>query len=273
MKTRVITGIVLSAVLIPLFIIGGWPLNILLLLLTMGAAYELYNMYDKEAHIPQYLRYLTMLLAGGMYFAIQSYFAGEISLEWAFLWFILLIVLNSIILVFEELYTADNYAQMFVSVMYPAIGFAAIFALRFNDIYLLGFLFMITIMTDVFAYAIGVPFGKHRLAVKISPKKSWEGTIGGTVVATILTTIYVYVVGLEYIGSIELNLFIIIGLVVFLSFIGQIGDLIASKLKRHFGIKDFSNLFPGHGGVMDRFDSALFAAIVLILVSKAVELL
>jgi phosphatidate cytidylyltransferase len=273
MKTRVITGAVIAAVLIPLFIIGGLPLNLLLLVLTLGASYELFNMYNQEKKLPRYLLFLTVLIAGGMYYAVQSYFEQNLSLEWAFLWFMLLIILNSVILVFEELYTAENFAQMFVSVMYPAVGFASIFALRYIDVYVLGFLFMITIMTDIFAYAVGVPFGKHKLAVKISPKKSWEGTIGGTVIATILTIVYVYLVQLEYIGAIELNIFVMIILILFISIVGQIGDLIASKLKRHYGIKDFSNLFPGHGGVMDRFDSALFAAMVLIVISKVVELL
>lgn len=273
MKTRVITGIVLALVLVPLFVIGGLPLNILLMVLTVGASYELFNMYDKQKKLPRFLLPLTCLMALGMYFSIQSYFEDVLPLEWAFMWFILLVVINSIILVFEEKFTAENFAQSFVIVMYPAIGFASIFALRFTDIYVLGFLFLITISTDIFAYAIGVPFGKHKMAPKISPKKSWEGTIGGTVIATILTVIYVFVVGLENIGAIEMSVFVSIVLVISLSLVGQIGDLIASKLKRHYDIKDFSNIFPGHGGVMDRFDSALFAAMVLVLISKVVELL
>jgi len=132
---------------------------------------------------------------------------------------------------------------------------------------------MITIFTDVFAYIFGINFGKHRLAVKISPKKSIEGSIGGTVSALLLTLLYIYLLDINEVGEINLNIWISILLIVFISIVGQIGDLIASKLKRGNNIKDFSQLFPGHGGVMDRFDSVIFAGITLVLISKVVGLL
>jgi len=128
-------------------------------------------------------------------------------------------------------------------------------------------------MTDIFAYIVGVNFGKTRLAVKISPKKSVEGSIGGTVFAVIFTMIYVWGFKMDSIANIELNIGISIGLIIFLSVIGQIGDLVASKFKRDFGVKDYSNIFPGHGGVMDRFDSVIFAGMVLVFISEVVGLL
>ncbi len=156
---------------------------------------------------------------------------------------------------------------------YPAVGFSALFALRADSLYVIGFLFMITVMTDTFGYVVGVPFGKHKLAVKISPKKSIEGSIGGTLAATVLTMAYIYIVNLEMIGAIELNFVISLFLVIFISITGQVGDLIASKLKRDYNIKDYSNIFPGHGGMMDRFDSVLFASMVIMIISKVVEIL
>jgi len=182
-------------------------------------------------------------------------------------------VIGALFLVFVERFSASNFGEMLVTILYPAIGFGALYALRSIDLYNLGFLFMITIFTDIFAYAVGVRFGKHRLAVKISPKKSIEGSIGGTVFATIITLVYLQVFNVTHIGVIEMNLFVSIILIVFTSIMGQIGDLVASKMKRSFEIKDFSNIFPGHGGVMDRFDSTIFAAMVLMLVSKVVELI
>ena len=190
MKTRVITGIVLALVLVPLFVIGGIPLNITLLLLTMAASYELFTMYNKKAALPKYLMVTEVLLGGVTYFTIQSYYEGTTTLEWTFLMVVGLLIIGALLLVFLENFNANNYGEMLVSILYSAFGFGALFALRNIDLYNLGFLFMITIFTDMFAYFVGVKFGKHRLAVKISPKKSIEGSIGGTVMATIITMIY-----------------------------------------------------------------------------------
>lgn len=273
MKTRVITGIVLALVLIPLFVIGGIPLNILLLLMTMAASYELFTMYNKKANLPKSIMIIEVLLGGLTYFTIQSYYEGRVTLEWTFLMVVALLVIGALVMVFVDEFKGNHYGEMLVSVLYPAFGFGALFALRDFNLYNLGFLFMITIFTDMFAYFVGVRFGKHRLAVKISPKKSIEGSIGGTFFATVLTLLYLEVFNVTHIGVIEMNLLTSILLIVFISIMGQIGDLVASKLKRSYEIKDFSNIFPGHGGVMDRFDSAIFAAMVLMLVSKVVGLL
>ena len=273
MKTRFITGVTLALILIPIFVFSGVLLKFTLLALTMAASYELFRMYNNVAKLPIYLLISEVILGGVTYFAIQSYYEGSATLEWVFLLMIGLLVIGALFLVFIEKFTANNFGEMLVTVLYPAIGFGALFALRDFDLYNLGFLFMITIMTDIFAYAVGVRFGKHRLAPKISPKKSIEGSIGGIVFATIITLVYLKVFNVTHIGVIEMNVFVSVLLIVFISIMGQIGDLVASKLKRHFNIKDYSNIFPGHGGVMDRFDSTIFAAMVLMLVSKVVELL
>jgi phosphatidate cytidylyltransferase len=280
MKTRVITGAILAIVFIPLFIIGELPLYIALALLTLGASYELFRMYNIQSDLPKGIMGLEMLLALGLYMFFTSYInSAELSgitstgNEWFFIFIIFVVVIGALMSVFCEKFSASNFGEMLVIVIYPAIGFGAIYALRFYDLHNIGFLFAITIFTDVFAYIVGINFGKHRLAVKISPKKSWEGSFGGTFFAVVFTMIYIYAFKVEFIGQIELNIVVSILLIVFISIVGQIGDLVASKLKRSYGIKDFSQLFPGHGGVMDRFDSVLFAGMVLLLVSKVVGLL
>jgi len=273
MKTRVITGLILVLVFVPVFVIGEIPLSIALLLLSMGATFELFKMFNKGREINKVVLGIEMLLSGGLYYLIQSYYLGDIVLDWVFVAIMFIVFIGALLLVFIDKFTASDYSGMFLAILYPTIGFGAIFGLRSMDLHNLGFLFTITIMTDVFAYLVGVKFGKHRLAVKISPKKSIEGSIGGTFFATVLTIVYIYVFELTHVGEIELNIFISIILIIFISCIGQIGDLVASKLKRHFEIKDYSNLFPGHGGIMDRFDSALFAGMALMLISKVVGIL
>ena len=112
-------------------------------------------------------------------------------------------------------------------------------------------------MTDTFAYLIGMKFGKHKFS-EISPKKSIEGSIAGVVGATITILIYTYVCNTYW--GLNMNYGYITFVAIVLSIIGQIGDLAASSIKRYVGIKDFSNLIPGHGGMLDRFDSVIFIA-------------
>ena len=111
--------------------------------------------------------------------------------------------------------------------------------------------------TDIFAYLVGKRFGKHHFT-KISPNKTIEGCIGGTVGAVIM--IMIYSVVCNNIWNIGINYVYIFVIGILLSIIGQIGDLAASSIKRYTGVKDFSNLIPGHGGMLDRIDSVIFIA-------------
>ena len=111
--------------------------------------------------------------------------------------------------------------------------------------------------TDTFAYIIGSKIGKHKFT-EISPKKSIEGCIAGTLGS--LVFIIPYTIFLNTAKGMNLNYFAIIGISLVLSILGQIGDLSASAIKRYVGVKDFGNLFPGHGGMLDRIDSVIFIA-------------
>ena len=111
--------------------------------------------------------------------------------------------------------------------------------------------------TDVFAYFVGRAIGKHKFS-KISPNKSIEGCIAGTVGAVLLSLAYTFVLNKFF--NYSINYLIILGMSFVLSMIGQIGDFSASSIKRYTGIKDFGNLIPGHGGMLDRFDSFIFIA-------------
>lgn len=111
--------------------------------------------------------------------------------------------------------------------------------------------------TDVFAYLIGKAFGKHKFT-EVSPKKSIEGCVAGIIGAIVFVLVYTYVLN-KYMNFNISYLYITV-VAIFLSIIGQIGDLSASTIKRYAGIKDFSNLIPGHGGMLDRLDSVIFVA-------------
>ena len=111
--------------------------------------------------------------------------------------------------------------------------------------------------TDIFAYVVGKHFEKHKYT-KVSPKKSIEGCVGGTLGAIILMLVYTYFVN-TYFGT-NYSYLYVSGIGLILSLVGQIGDLAASTIKRYVDIKDYSNLIPGHGGMLDRIDSLIFLA-------------
>lgn len=119
-------------------------------------------------------------------------------------------------------------------------------------------------ITDIFAYFTGKLFGKHKLCEAISPKKTIEGSIGGVVFCVIIFTLYSLII-FNKSTPIHGYIFMIIASLI-LSVIAQIGDLSMSLIKRKFGIKDFGSLFPGHGGVLDRFDSILAVAPVFLII-------
>ena len=121
----------------------------------------------------------------------------------------------------------------------------------------MGYIFIASWGTDVFAYCIGRRFGKHKFS-KVSPKKSIEGCIAGTIGSTVLALIYTII--LNNVITFEYSYFIVGISGIALSLIGQLGDFSASCIKRYVDIKDYSNLLPGHGGMLDRIDSVLFIA-------------
>ena len=144
---------------------------------------------------------------------------------------------------------------------------------------LIGYALIVSSTTDVGAQLGGMCFGKHKLCPTISPKKTIEGALSGLLVGAILGTTVLTVC--ELIGNFRLfginewyiNIPIIFIMSVVLSAFGQVGDLVASKIKREHDIKDYGNIFPGHGGVLDRFDSAIFVCLVLISIIMVVSFL
>ena len=158
---------------------------------------------------------------------------------------------------------SDN-AMAFSAVLYVNIGYTSVALLRElnGGEYLYLLVFVAACVTDIFAYFTGRLFGRHKLIEEVSPKKTIEGAIGGLVFCAVSFVVYGIIVmnntKIEQIVS-----FAVIGLIV--SVISQLGDLVASLIKREFGIKDFGKILPGHGGFLDRFDSAIAIAPVLLI--------
>ena len=137
------------------------------------------------------------------------------------------------------------------------ISFLTLIDAMQNGKILIGYILISAWGTDVFAYLIGKKFGKHKFS-KVSPKKSIEGCIAGTIGAVLIMVLYAVILNRYFQFNYSYIYVIIVGIV--LSLIGQIGDFSASCIKRYVDIKDYSNLLPGHGGMLDRIDSVLFLA-------------
>ena len=158
-------------------------------------------------------------------------------------------------------------SEAFCASTYIVFSFTAISFMRYmNSIGLWNLVILLVAAwgSDVFAYFTGRFFGKHKLIPEVSPKKTVEGSIGGIVCATGLAILYGFIVSRA--TDLTPN-YLVLGISVFvLSAVSQVGDLIASLIKREHGIKDYGNVFPGHGGVMDRFDSVLSITTILMAV-------
>ena len=134
---------------------------------------------------------------------------------------------------------------------------------------LIGYVFAGVFLNDIFAYFVGVLFGKHKMAPIISPKKTWEGFAGGVVFSTIITFAVVLIADLGFNfpildGIIDAqHWYYVLPISAFISVSAVIGDLMFSLIKRTYNIKDFGNIFPGHGGVLDRFDSLFITALIV----------
>ena len=294
MKKRIITGFFLIIILVPLTIIGGPIFFTVVGLGVLTATFEMFNMFDhnQEEKMPLVPKIISSLLAVGTYAMltylwnnneIQSYNFDVYPFCIAFLFLQNVILLS--MFVFTQKFNSKHLARTFLIINYVAFGFSALSFLRCLGIRFIIYLLLLTASTDAFAYIFGIKLGKHKMAPTISPKKSWEGAIFGTLFGTVLSTLFAFFYGnifqtelwnkggeitlLENFCSLGENQDIIQFLVIFAislagSILGQFGDLVASKFKRTYDIKDYGKVFPGHGGVMDRFDSAIFVAMALV---------
>ncbi len=213
--------------------------------------------------------FLTVLLPG---FGVALPPAGII-------YGIYVLLLMSLMVFFNKDITFTHTSAAFVASL--ALPFALSCFLKLNNIadwfpgytheeavFFIGLAFSCSWFTDTFAYIVGVKFGKHKMAPVISPKKSIEGAIGGVVVTAAINVLilYLFTIGCKNLynytifGESAMKYVYIIPISMVLSLVSMLGDLSASVIKRNYGIKDYGKLIPGHGGIMDRFDSVIFVA-------------
>ena len=274
MLKRTITAIIMAIVIIPLVILSRWPFMIGVALLSYMAGYELLNMMDKEAKSFKMLKFVAPLW--NVLTIVTAYFYPSLVLPIMLLYLAVCLALAII----HPSFSIKSSVLLIFTYIYSGLSFLVIMNLRdvhaegyFNNgLYLLAYLALVVSFTDMGAYILGRLFGKKKLCPTISPNKTIGGAIGGFIVGTIIGIAFYliitrFITHSSFIPLNSMNAFLEIFLVVIFSMIlsiaGQIGDLVASKLKRLYDVKDYGFIFPGHGGVMDRFDSLIFSSLVL----------
>ena len=259
MKTRVITAIVALAIFLPILYVGGIWIQVAASVLAVIAAAEVVLM--RKTLLVDFGAILTMVgalvmtLPVGLWDAIQA----PVVLHRSSLLYIFVILMLLHTVIAKNKFSFEDAGVFTLTMMYVGMGFGMMVAARNAGLDTLMFAFLIVWLTDSGAYMIGRKLGKHKLT-KISPNKTWEGSIGGTVVAVIAAAVYTYFFPQAY----SWPVMIIISIV--LSVAGQFGDLIESGLKRFYKVKDSGNVLTGHGGILDRFDSMLIVLPLMYLI-------
>jgi len=259
MKKRVISAIILLAVVIPIVIIGGIPFGLLIGVVAMIVGKELTDLYKIPNVVKLCAFFAMMMIVYNNFDGNEIYFGLNFRIISAVL---LLTLLPIIFFQMSGKYTTKDAFELVGFILLIGIGLSYFIQVRDHSMTYFLLMILTPMITDIFAYVGGSMIGKHKVT-KISPNKSWEGYIIGSLMGTFIMTVF-YVV---FINT-QPNIFLVIGIILLMTVVGQIGDLFFSAIKRQNDVKDFSKLIPGHGGIMDRIDSLIFTALVFVLLMQ-----
>lgn len=259
-RERLISGIVLVAVALVFILAGGPALAVLLTVISVIGLNELYRaigVEDQKFSPLAWVGYLGCIVYYAMVFWNKTAYTMTVLI-------VFLILFMTVYVFTYPRYKTEQVTGAFFGIMYVAVMLACIYQLRMekDGMYFVWLIFFASWGCDTCAYCAGMLFGKHKMSPKLSPKKSVEGAIGGVAGAALLGILYALAVRNQLSGKANyVMLFAVICAVGGL--ISMIGDLAASAIKRNHDIKDYGKLIPGHGGILDRFDSVIFIAPVI----------
>jgi len=276
MMIRILTAVVGIPLMLGSLYLGGWVFNVLMTLLAAVGLYEFYKLADAKGSTSNY----ALGIVGGVALLVLASLFVDPTQRWPQRW--LLLMIPTLMLVSVSTLAAEmwrnrpqalfNVSTTIMGIVYVGLGFASLIYLRRlqldgsftspTDVDL-GYRFVMIMfvsvwMCDSLAYFVGIAIGKHKIFPRVSPKKSWEGSVAGFLASVATFTI----AASWWMPLMAMKHAIVCGVIVGIG--GQLGDLAESWLKRDAEVKDSSHLIPGHGGVLDRFDSILFVAPLLV---------
>lgn len=254
MKTRVLSGIVLAIIMISSSFCGGWYLYLLCAGVSLIGMYELYRVIDIQKSALACMGYLSAIF----YYicVLTGYEKYDI-----FVFVIALMAIMSVYVFTFPKYKIEEVTLTFLGLFYVAVMLSYIYKVRIleDGIYIVWLIFIASWGNDTFAYFTGVLLGKHKMAPVLSPKKSIEGAIGGCRSYYFRNYIRIYSKWI-YVRNSKPSGIYICGSKLVGAILAIIGDLTASAIKRNHNVKDYGKLIPGHGGILDRYDSVIFTA-------------
>ena len=256
-KTRLLSGIVLVIAAIFLIVTGNEVLLFSTLLISCIGMFELFSEFKFEKSLLPVVPYIALIL---FYINLRWSFIPDVMM--LFMGF--LIVLMFVYVLSYPKYDAKQLMAAFFGMFYVGTMLSYVYQIRTlnNGLYLAFLVFLCSWGCDTCAYCVGVLIGKHKMAPKLSPKKSIEGAVGGVLGSALLTALYCFIFRNHMnIDATEIAILAVIAAVAGL--ISMVGDLCASAIKRNYDIKDYGKLIPGHGGILDRFDSMIITAPII----------
>ena len=286
MKQRIITGIILVLIMLPILLFAQTPvLPIAIAIGSVIAMFELMRciglqkayafaipLYALAASLPFLSRFMAL---GSLNATIKPESTRHLAQYGAILMIAVLFYFFTVAIFSRGKYNLSDVCVLFTTAFYILMGFNAIIILHDNEVgghVLYLAIFISAWVTDVFAYFCGMLFGrggKHKLIPDVSPKKTVEGSIGGMIFCVLIMIVFGMLCNWLTDYDSKIIMFAVGGFLA--SIVSQIGDLLMSYVKRHYGIKDFSQLFPGHGGVLDRFDSIFAVSIAMMCLTTFVD--
>lgn len=251
---RIFSGVVLALLAVFILYFGGNVLFLTSLAISCIGLFELYRVLKIHNRLLGVCGYLAVLLYYWLIFSQKQIHEPLLIISF------LMLLMAVYVFTFPK-YNSEQVTIAFFGVFYVAVMLSYIYKTRMlaDGAYMVWMIFICSWICDTCAYFVGKSIGRHKLAPKLSPKKSIEGSIGGVFGSMLVGAAYAFLIRnrLVELQSPEFAFAVICGLGAVIS---QIGDLAASAIKRNHEVKDYGNLIPGHGGILDRFDSVIFTA-------------